>query len=121
MSGYFIPMGLARQEARRIFPDTATITPPTKVASGRGASVITYDPLNAKQFNCMITESRPRVYEQFGNTVKPGTLFKLRLPFGTVVDPESQIVINGSTYKMAKPSVQNSYQVSEGIEVILQI
>lgn len=115
------PMALLQSQAAFIFPDTATITPPTTgEVDSTGAQTVIYSATNTVTMACMITEAKPSVYQLFGDAVQVGTLFKLRLPFGKTIHPDAKIVINGYNYRVAKPSPRNSYQVSEGLFVILQ-
>jgi hypothetical protein len=118
---YKVPMGLLRQEAQRIFPETVVVTPPTITKNARGGEVKTYNAGSAVTYtNCLLSPARPGQYRQFAGTLKPGSLFTLRFEHAVSIEAESKIVINGSEYQLMNPSPEASYDVSETFMVTLK-
>jgi len=109
-----------RQDAAGLLVDTATITPPTVTIDETGAAATTYAATGAYTLACMITESRPSVYAMFGAAIQPGTLYRLRLPYGSSIPDDARIVINSKTYRVAKPDSNVSYNITDGLYVVLQ-
>lgn len=119
--GYLVPMGILRQEAQRIFPDSAVVTPPTVSKTGRGGEAKTYNPANAVTYSTvLLSPATQGQYKQFGESIKPGSLFTLRFAHAVSLDPESKIVINGFEYQLMTTSPESSYDVSETFTVVLK-
>lgn len=114
-------LAMFRADTETIFSDVALVTPPTKGdVDSTGAAVVQYLPRNAVEYACLITEASPRAYQIFGDAIQPGTLFRFRLPYGTGIDADSRVVVNGKTYRVAKPDSNVSYNITDGLYLVLQ-